>query len=370
MINRNRARTIALAIAVSALILAVGFLTAALASKSIENTLGAVYENDPGAAHVLSEVFLSGQTGDGERAAEALGLTSRFFPYLRRRIFGGLWPVLLSLFALLPPAAALLYLRREKKRSEALTQRVEDAIAGAVAFYPEREDERLLGKLLSAHEVLREKTAQQLAEQRISVENVAHELKTPVSGLLLTLELAERNGMTAERAERLRDSAEQMQRYIADLLTLARLRAGKLRFLREDVDLAALLGALAGEMPGISLSCEGEAVIRGDGERLREAFRNLAANALRYGEDGSCRIRLSRTDREILVEFANRGGELPKLERYAAGREDGSSTGLGTAIAAEIMQAHFGTLSAASVGGETVLTAVFPLDRLKKKEAV
>ncbi len=359
-----------LALAASLLCLAAGVLTAALASERVDSAIGAVYETDPDAARLLTETLLSGRKGDGSEAARGLGLTSRYFAFLRERLFGWPWIGLMLLLALLPPACLLLIRRRERARRSALTERVEKALAGESVFYPETEEERLLGRVLTAYADLREASAQREDEQRRRVENVAHELKTPASGLLLCLDLVEKSGMTPERFARMREAAEKMQRYIGDLLTLARLRAGKLRFLREDVDLAALLETLAGEMPGVAVSCEGGAVIRGDWERLREAFRNLAANALRYGEDGSCRIRLSRTEREILVEFANRGGELPKLERYTAGREDGSSTGLGTAIAAEIMQAHFGSLSAASVGGETVLTAVFPLDRLKTKEPV
>ena len=370
MNRQKKTVLISLALAASCLSLAAGILTAAMASASLKNALGAVYEADPGAARLLADALLSGRHGNGREAAEALGLTSRFFVYLNRRIFGGLWPVILIVLALLPPAAVWLYLRRERARREALAERVDRALAGEAVFYPENEEERLLGKVLSDYAVLKNKTAQQLAEQRIQMENIAHELKTPVAGLLLTLDLAEESGMTPERIARLRGNTEQMQRYIGDLLTLARLRAGKVKFLREEVDLAALLREMAGVMPGVSVEGAETAVISGDRERLWEAFHNLAANALRYGEDGTCRIRISGTDEALQLEVTNRGEGQPSLERYAAGQEDGTSTGLGTAIAGEIVRAHFGTLSAASADGMTTLTAVFPLDRLKKKEAV
>ena len=361
---------ISLALAASILCLAAGILTAAMASASFKNTLGAVYEADPAAARQFADALLSGRRGNGLEAAEALGLTSRFFVYADQKIFGGLWPVLLGVLALLPAAAVWLYLRREKVKREALAERVDRALAGEAAFFPENEEERLLGKVLSDCAVLREKTAQQLSEQRIRVENIAHELKTPVAGLLLTLDLAEESGMTPERIARMRGSTEQMQRYIGGLLTLARLRAGKVRILREEVDLAALLREMAGEMPGVSVEGAETAVIPGDRERLWEAFHNLAANALRYGDDGTCRIRISGTDEALQVEVTNRGEGQPSLERYAAGQEDGTSTGIGTAIAGEIVRAHFGTLSAAPSDGMTTVTALFPKDRLKKKEAV
>lgn len=369
MKSRKRTVVIAAALTVSLLFLAVGILTASLVSKDLENTLGAVYEADTGAARVVADVLLSGQKGNGEEAAGALGLTERFFTYLNQRIFGGIWWALLIVLTVLPFCTALFFLRREKKRREALTLRVESALAGETAFYPENEEERLLGNVLSEYGILREKTAQRLSQQRIETENIAHELKTPVSGMLLTLDLVSESGMTQERSERLRDDAERMQRYISDLLTLSRLRAGKVRILMEDVDLTAMLSEMAQEMPGLSVTGD-PAVIPGDRERLWDAFHNLAANALRYGKDGTCRIRISGTGEAVCVELVNRGERQPSLERYVAGQEDGTSSGLGTAIAGEIVRAHFGTLSAECSQGLICVTAVFPVHHLKQKEAV
>lgn len=368
MIQTKRTRVLALGALASLLCLAAGLLTFVLISERVKAALGAVYESDPEAARRMAEALLSGKTGSGGEAAQALGLTSRFFVYSDQRLLVGLWPVLG--IALLPLLGSLLSLVRARRRERGLERRVEDALAGRLGFLPEDREEALLGKVLAAYGRLRERSRTQEAEQRRRVENIAHELKTRAAGLELNLDLVEHEGLTPDRLTRIRGSSEQMKRYIGDLLTLARLRAGKVRFLRENVDLAALLGALAEELPGVSFAGSAETVIRGDWERLWEAFYNLAANALRYGEDGTCRLRLTRTKHEVIAEVANRGGELPKLERYAAGREDGTSTGLGTAIAAEIVQAHFGSLSAALAGDETVLTAVFPLDRLKTKEPV
>ena len=368
MIQTGKTRVIALGVLASLLCLAAGLLTFVLISERVKGTLGAVYESDPEAARLIAEALLSGKTGSGSEAVQALGLTSRFFVYSDQRLLVGLWLVLG--IALLPLLGSLLALVWKRRRSRDLERRVEDALAGTAGFLPNGREEALLGKVLAAYGTLREKSRQQEAEQRRRVENIAHELKTKAAGLELNLDLAQSEGLTPDRLARIRDGSGQMKRYIGDLLTLARLRAGKVRFLRENVDLAALLGALAEELPGAVFAGSEEAVIRGDWERLREAFHNLAANALRYGEDGTCRFRLSRTERSILVETVSRGSELPKLERYVTGREDGTSTGLGTAIAAEIIEAHFGSLSASSFGGETVLTAAFPLDRLKTKEPV
>ena len=217
MIRNRRTRALALGVLASLLCLAVGSFTFVLASERIKAALGAVYESDPEAARLMAEALLSGKTGGGSEAAQALGLTSRFFVFLNGRLFGGLWPALLLLLSLLPLLAVCLYLRREKAYLEMLKQRTERTLAGETVFYPENEEERLIGKILSDYEILREKTAEQLTEQRMQTENIAHELKTPVSSLLLTMDLAERDGLTPERSKRMHDSAEQMQRYIGNL---------------------------------------------------------------------------------------------------------------------------------------------------------
>ena len=368
MMRSKTARLLALGLLASLLCLAAAILTFVLISERVKAALGAVYESDPEAARLMAEALLSGKTGSGSEAVQALGLTSRFFVYSNQRLSDGLWPLLG--IALLPLLGSLLALLRARCRSRGLERRVEEALAGTAAFLPKDREEALLAKTLSAYGTLLEKTQQQETEQRRRVENIAHELKTTAAGLELNLDLAERDGLTPERLARIRDCSQKMKSYIGAMLTLARLQAGKVRFLREKVDLAVLLGTLAEELPGVSFTGDAEAVICGDWERLWEAFHNLAVNALRYGEDDSCRIRLTRREKEIAVELANRGGGLPRLERYVTGREDGSSTGLGTAIAAEIIQAHFGSLSAACSDDETVLTAVFPLDQLKRKEPV
>ena len=368
MMRSSTVRLLALGILASLLCLAAGSLTFALMSERLKSALGAVYESDPEAARLMAEALLSGKTGSGSEAVQALGLTSRFFVFSNQRLSDGLWPLLG--IALLPLLGSLLALLRARSRRHSLERRVEDALAGTAGFLPKDREEALLAKVLSAYGTLREKSQRQEAEQRRRVENIAHELKTTAAGLELNLDLAEREGLTPERLARIRGCSQKMKSYIGAMLTLARLQAGRVRFLREKVDLSALLGTLAEELHGVSFTGDAEAVICGDWERLWEAFHNLAVNALRYGEDGSCRIRLTRRDQEIAVALANRGEGQPKLERYVAGREDGSSTGLGTAIAAEIIQAHFGSLSVSLSDNETVLTAVFPLDQLKRKTPV
>ena len=370
MKKRGRKAFIAIALMAVFLSLTAGIGTAVMAVQSMKNVFGAVYEADPEAARLLSGVLLSRGTGNGDEAAAALGLTSRFFVLVSGRLFGGIWPALLILMSLLPILAICLYLRREKAYLEMLKQRTERTLAGEAVFYPENEEERLIGKILSDYEILREKTAEQLSEQRMQTENIAHELKTPVSSLLLTMDLAERDGLTPERSERMRDSAEQMQRYIGNLLMLARLRAGKVRIVRETVDLREMIEEMAAEMPETEVSVAGDAIIMGDRERLKEAFRNLIANALRYSEDGSCRIVFAEEEEMLRVQVINRGEGQPALERYAAGREDGTSSGLGTAIAAEIIRAHFGSLIVSSADGLTMVTVLFPRDKLKNKERV
>ena len=78
MKKQGRNTLVAIALMAAFLSLAAGIVTAVMAVRSMKNAFGAVYEADPEAARLLSGVLLSGGTGNGDEAAAALGLTSRF----------------------------------------------------------------------------------------------------------------------------------------------------------------------------------------------------------------------------------------------------------------------------------------------------
>ena len=141
--------------------------------------------------------------------------------------------------------------------------------------------------------------------ERTTIANIAHELRTPVAGLLLTLELAARQGGPAAATEPVRKSlriAASMQAMITNLLMLSRLEAGQARGAPQAIDLDTalrdgwdLLEARADErqlepewetFPGLAVNA--------DPEQLRMVVANILDNALSYAPAGSA-IRITAT---------------------------------------------------------------------------
>jgi signal transduction histidine kinase len=162
-----------------------------------------------------------------------------------------------------------------------------------------------------------------------------------------------------------------MARIVDDLLTLARADAGQVQLGQEPVQLDALLQELyedavilsAGKPLTVTLAHNEPAVVTGDPEKLRQMFRALVSNAVRYTDaGGSLTIRSSTTPTTVSVDFEDTGVGIPPeslgriFDRFyrvdaARARATGGS-GLGLSIARWIAEAHHGTIGVRSTPGK------------------
>lgn len=204
--------------------------------------------------------------------------------------------------------------------------------------------------------------------QQVS-DNIAHDLKTPLTRLRNRAEEALR---TATSPDELRaaldgsiDEADNLIRVFNALLMIARLETGRIQDSMDGLDLSEIVSGLAelyeplAEEAGLSLVTEVAPGLRviGNRELIGQALANLIDNALKYGEPpegGRAQVTVAawRERDEILLSVADHGPGIPPedrarvLERFV--RLDASRSrpgfGLGLALAAGVVRLHGGQL--------------------------
>lgn len=204
--------------------------------------------------------------------------------------------------------------------------------------------------------------------------NASHELKSPLtaimgfSELLMTPGLSEEN--RAQCAKDIHESSRRMATLIEKMITLGKLDSAQYaEKVIEDVDLRKTseevikrLQVIADSI-NVTLSCEGEATVKGDPNQIYTLISNLVSNAIKYNkENGTVRVSLSQTDRGVTISVKDSGIGIPKkdlphiCERFY--RVDSShsktsldSNGLGLAIVRQIVDEYGAELRIESTPG-------------------
>ncbi len=192
--------------------------------------------------------------------------------------------------------------------------------------------------------------------ERVFLDEVAHELFTPMSVLLAELE----RGDTAAA----RESARHLLRLAEDLFALAK---GDLSRSLEPhlLDLREVARSAAREFPGVGLELPQKPLPAvGDPDRLRQLLRNLLANAVRAAGEEGVTLRAGEDAAGVFLRVEDSGPGIPEellpkvFDRYQKG--PGGRRGLGLAIAQEIAKAHGGEIRVRSQPGKTVFEVRLP----------
>ncbi|MGE5616211.1 MAG: ATP-binding protein [Bacillota bacterium] len=199
-----------------------------------------------------------------------------------------------------------------------------------------------------------------LTQQRQFIADAAHELRTPLTALRLQLQLAERARDAAERERShamLREGIGRATRVVEQLLTLARedpeagsrsLAAVDLAELAREVVEAAEIAAQAKGLR-LGASTAENVLVEGDRHALRTLLENLVDNAIRYTDEGSVSVRVSKIASDALLEVEDTGPGIPPADRerafdrfYRGESAASGGTGLGLAIVRRIAERHHG----------------------------
>lgn len=218
------------------------------------------------------------------------------------------------------------------------------------------------------------------------VENMSHDIRTPMNGLLGMLQVLEvdtsLNDQVAKRLTTIKRSSMQLLHLVDDISDIGRIERGKLQIHVEPFDLSAwLIGQLdlqrqkalkAGVVLLIDRQIDIPCWVLGDAFRLGQILDNLVGNAIKFSPGGMVQIDLRYRSGvfELRVEDDGIGMDKATLARIFNRFEQGDvgytkrfqGLGLGLTIVSELLQLMGGELQADSTPGEgSVFKVCLPL---------
>ncbi len=211
-----------------------------------------------------------------------------------------------------------------------------------------------------------------LAKQKQFISDASHELKTPVSIISANADVI-KNTENEVYVDSIKNQVERLKFLVNDLLTLARLDEGNVKYVKETFNLSDELtqtvlpfDAVAFEK-GKTLECdiEKDIVFEGAKDGVKQIVNILLDNAVKYSADGGkILVTLKKQGAKILLSVYNDGSLIPEadsekiFERFYRGDASRSrnlgGNGLGLSIAKSIAIASGWDITADSVYGKSM----------------
>ena len=224
-----------------------------------------------------------------------------------------------------------------------------------------------IGKLARAFNLMAARIEGLLTAERRLLQDVSHELRSPLARLKFAVELARTDPDSESALNRVYKEVDRLSELVSELLQVTRVESDR-KLRKEDKiwfpDLLTELiedNRIEAEARGTSLHLvSGErACIQGDRELLRRAVENVLRNAVRYAPFGSpVDISVARKTSGLLIAIRDYGPGAPESTlanlfkpffRVESDRNrGGGGVGLGLAIAQRAVAVHDGTIRAAN----------------------
>jgi signal transduction histidine kinase len=239
-----------------------------------------------------------------------------------------------------------------------------------------------IGELSRAFDEMAERIQTLLAAERRLLQDVSHELRSPLARLVVAVDLVSPGDAPIASIDRIKRDIGRLSLLVSELLQLTRAEGDPATLDLERVDLGTLLRDLADDC---SLEAEAKAVrldlrlaascqIEGERELLHRAVENAVRNAIRHAPANTpVAISLDLTDETATITVSDHGPGVPDalLESIFQPffRVDGhrsraiGGVGLGLAIARRAVNLHQGSISARNADPGLVITIELPLSR-------
>ncbi|MBJ7354326.1 MAG: HAMP domain-containing histidine kinase [Thermoleophilaceae bacterium] len=217
--------------------------------------------------------------------------------------------------------------------------------------------------------------------RREAAADVAHELRTPLAGVISRIEAAQDHVIDDEQAnlDAMRAEAQRLAELMEDLERFSDAQRPGLTLNKMQVDVCELarerLAIRRADLDRQGLAVIEEiappAIVLADRSRLTQVIDNLLTNASRYTDSGEVRVNVHQAGGKVFIAVSDTGIGLSEDEaahvferfwRADPSRSRGTGgTGVGLAIARELTRAHAGTIDVESeVGVGSTFTVSLP----------
>ncbi len=215
------------------------------------------------------------------------------------------------------------------------------------------------------------KKAAELANQTKSefLANMSHEIRTPLHGILSFARFGKERAMSADPEklldyfERIDASGQRLLILLSDILDLAKMESGSMRYEFTPTDFRVVLRSVHREFHSLladrNITVDytepgAELRLTLDENRMSQVVRNLLSNAAKFSPDGgTIRIEADEGDEGVRVSIRDHGAGVPENELEAVfdkfvqsstTRTGAGGTGLGLSICREIVEGHQGRI--------------------------